>query len=221
MELQGEQTLALPREQVWEALNNPQVLKQCLPGCDLFEGDGENRYTVRMTASVGPVRARFNGKLVLDDIQPPTSYSLKFEGSGGAAGFGKGQARVSLVEIQPGLPDSGTKLQYSVNAQVGGKLAQVGARLIDGVAQKMSAEFFSRFARALGSGISDQEAASVPVTAASDAAVGIVADVANPGMVLPQRSGGSTPLNAVWAVISTLAAAVAVLAAAVAVHVAH
>jgi uncharacterized protein len=221
MELQGEQTLALPREQVWEALNDPQVLKQCLPGCDLFEGDGENRYTVRMTASVGPVRARFNGKLVLDDIQPPTSYSLKFEGSGGAAGFGKGQARVSLAEVQPGLPSAGTKLRYSANAQVGGRLAQVGARLIDGVAQKMSAEFFSRFARALGSGICDEQAVSVPVTAASGAAAGIAAGVANPVMVPPQRSGGSNPLNAVWAVISTVAAAVAVLAAAVALHVAH
>ena len=217
MELQGEQTLALPREQVWEALNDPQVLKQCLPGCDLFEGDGENRYTVRMTASVGPVRARFNGKLVLDDIQPPTSYSLKFEGSGGAAGFGKGQARVSLAEIQQGSPSAGTKLEYSVNAQVGGRLAQVGARLIDGVAQKMSAEFFSRFARALGSGTHDEQAASVPLIADSGAA----AAVANLGMVPPHRSGGSNPLNAVWAAISTLAAAVAVLAAALAVHVAH
>jgi carbon monoxide dehydrogenase subunit G len=220
MELQGEQTLALPREQVWEALNDPQVLKQCLPGCDLFEGDGENRYTVRMTASVGPVRASFTGKLVLDDIQPPTSYSLKFEGSGGAAGFGKGHARVSLAEVQSGLPSAGTKLQYSANAQVGGRLAQVGARLIDGVAKKMSAEFFSRFARALGSGICDEQAVSVPVTPASGATAGIAAGVANPVMVPPQRSG-SNPLNAVWAVISTLAAAVAVLAAAVAVHVAH
>src|SRR4051794_25796471 len=143
MELVGEQTLSLQRERVWQALNDPDVLRRCVPGCDLFEREDENRYKVAMTAAVGPVKARFNGKLTLSDIQPPNSYSMSFEGSGGAAGFGKGQARVSLADSE----GDSTRLSYAVNAQVGGKLAQVGARLIDGVARMMADQFFSRFAK--------------------------------------------------------------------------
>jgi len=141
VELTGVQTIDLPREQVWKALNDPDVLRQCIPGCDTFDPVGENEYQIAMTASVGPVKARFKGKLLLSDITPPTSYALSFEGSGGAAGFGKGNANVELADTASG----GTELRYSVQAKVGGKLAQVGARLIDGVAKKMADEFFSRF----------------------------------------------------------------------------
>lgn len=156
MELKGEQILALPREQVWEALNDPAVLKQCVPGCEAFEPDGDNAYKVVMTASVGPVKAKFNGALTLSDIEPPVSYRLAFTGSGGAAGFGKGSAQVALATV-----DAGTSLTYSVQAQVGGKLAQIGARLIDGVAKKMADEFFARFTRVV---------AGPPDASASDAA---------------------------------------------------
>jgi hypothetical protein len=140
MEMTGEQLIPLPQPQVWEGLNDPEVLKACIPGCDSIERVSDFEYRVAMTAAVGPVKARFSGKLLLADVNPPTSYRLAFEGSGGAAGFGKGGASVMLA------PDgAGTKLTYTATAQVGGKLAQVGSRLIDGVAKKMADEFFQRF----------------------------------------------------------------------------
>jgi carbon monoxide dehydrogenase subunit G len=140
MEMNGEQRIPLPQQRVWEALNDPEILKACIPGCESIERVSEKEYKVAMTAAVGPVKAKFSGKLLLADMNPPNSYSLAFEGSGGAAGFGKGSAQVSLV------PDgSGTLLAYKATASVGGKLAQIGSRLIDGVAKKMSDDFFIRF----------------------------------------------------------------------------
>jgi carbon monoxide dehydrogenase subunit G len=140
MEMTGEQIIAVPQQKVWEGLNDPEVLKACIPGCETIEKVSDNEYRVAMTAAVGPVKAKFNGKLLLADLNPPTSYTLSFEGSGGAAGFGKGGAQVALAP-----EGAGTKLSYKANAQVGGKLAQVGSRLIDGVAKKMADEFFQRF----------------------------------------------------------------------------
>jgi uncharacterized protein len=140
MDMTGEQLIPLPQQRVWEALNDPEILKACIPGCESIERTAETEYAVAMTAAVGPVKARFNGKLKLSDLNPPSSYSLAFEGSGGAAGFGKGSAHVDLV------PEGDTtRLRYSANASVGGKLAQIGARLIDGVARKMADDFFTRF----------------------------------------------------------------------------
>jgi len=173
MELKGEQIIALPREQVWAALNDPAVLKQCVPGCDTFEPEGDNAYKVVMTASVGPVKARFNGALTLSDIEPPVSYKLAFTGSGGAAGFGKGSAQVALAEV-----DAGTSLTYSVQAQVGGKLAQVGARLIDGVAKKMADEFFTRFSKVVAAPAESDAHASNPDGTASEASADAPADAA-------------------------------------------
>ncbi|CAB3764483.1 CoxG family protein [Paraburkholderia humisilvae] len=141
MELTGEQILPLPRERVWAALNDPDILKASVPGCESFERVDDNQFQMVMAATVGPIKARFKGKMVLTDLQPPRSYSLTFEGSGGAAGFGKGGAHVDLVADS----DGGTRLVYRSHAQVGGRLAQVGARLIDGVARKMAEEFFGRF----------------------------------------------------------------------------
>jgi carbon monoxide dehydrogenase subunit G len=140
MEMTGEQLIPLPQQRVWEALNDPEVLKACIPGCESIERVSDTEYKVAMTATVGPVKARFTGKLVLADLNPPASYSLNFEGSGGAAGFGKGSAQVALAPN-----GSGTKLSYSAKATVGGKLAQVGSRLIDGVAKKMADDFFGKF----------------------------------------------------------------------------
>jgi len=140
MDMTGEQLIPLPQQRVWEALNDPGVLKACIPGCDSIEKVSDTEYKVAMTAAVGPVKARFAGKLMLGDLDPPRAYSLAFEGSGGAAGFGKGTAHVSLE------PDGDTtRLVYKASATVGGKLAQVGSRLIDGVARKMADEFFVRF----------------------------------------------------------------------------
>lgn len=140
MEMSGEQRIPLAQQRVWEALNDPEILKACIPGCESIVRVSDNEYKVAMTAAIGPVKAKFSGKLLLSDMNPPNSYSLAFEGSGGAAGFGKGSAQVSLAP-----EGSGTLLTYKATASVGGKLAQIGSRLIDGVAKKMSDDFFARF----------------------------------------------------------------------------
>ena len=140
MEMTGEQIIPLPQQQVWEGLNDPEVLKACIAGCDVMEKVSDTEYKVGMTAAIGPVKAKFAGKLMLMDMNPPNSYSLAFEGSGGMAGFGKGTASVVLSP-----EGAGTKLSYTCKAQVGGKLAQIGSRLIDGVAKKMADEFFVKF----------------------------------------------------------------------------
>jgi len=140
MEITGEQLIPVPQAEVWRGLNDPEVLKACIAGCEAIERVSDTEYRVVMVASVGPVKAKFNGKLVLSDLKPPISYSLSFEGSGGAAGFGKGSAQVSLK-----AEGAGTRLTYSAKASVGGKLAQVGSRLIDGVARKMADDFFTAF----------------------------------------------------------------------------
>jgi carbon monoxide dehydrogenase subunit G len=140
MEMQGNRALAVTQEQAWAALNDPEVLKTCIPGCDKIEATGENKYAIGMAVKIGPVAARFAGKIALSDVQPPESYTLSFDGQGGAAGFGKGQAQVKLVP-----QGTGCDLNYSARAQVGGKIAQLGQRLIDGVAKSMAEDFFRRF----------------------------------------------------------------------------
>lgn len=144
MEMMGEQIIPLPQGAVWDALNNPDILKQCIPGCDSVEKVTDNEYKISMVAAVGPVKAKFTGKLTIVDPQPPNSYGLAFEGSGGVAGFGKGTADVSLTQES----DDVTCLTYRATATVGGKLAQIGSRLIDGVARKMADGFFTKFTEA-------------------------------------------------------------------------
>jgi len=140
MEMTGEQLILLAQDQTWQALNDTAVLRDCIPGCETIEQISENEYKVVMTAKVGPVSAKFKGKMTLSHIEPPRAYTLVFEGQGGVAGFAKGQASVTLT------PEDGTtRLGYSVKAMIGGKLAQVGARLIDGVAKKMADQFFTAF----------------------------------------------------------------------------
>ena len=140
MEMSGEQLIPASQAATWAALNDPEILKACVPGCESIEKTAENEYVVLMTARIGPVSAKFKGKLALSDLDPPNSYSLAFEGQGGVAGFGKGGAKVQL------LPEGGnTKLTYQVKANVGGKLAQIGSRLVDAAAKKLSEEFFNAF----------------------------------------------------------------------------
>ena len=140
MEMSGEQLIPASQAATWAALNDPEILKACVPGCESIEKTAENEYVVLMTARIGPVSAKFKGKLALSDLDPPNSYSLAFEGQGGVAGFGKGGAKVQL------LPEGGnTKLTYQVKANVGGKLAQIGSRLVDAAAKKLSEEFFNSF----------------------------------------------------------------------------
>jgi uncharacterized protein len=140
MEMTGEELIPLPQQRVWEALNDPEVLKACIPGCESVEKVSDTEYRIAMTAAVGPVKAKFAGKLLLTDVNPPNSYVIAFEGSGGAAGFGKGSSQVALSP-----EGASTRLSYTAKATVGGKLAQVGSRLIDGVARKMAQDFFNRF----------------------------------------------------------------------------
>ena len=146
MEMQASRTLAVTQQQAWEALNDPEVLKLCIPGCDKVEASGENQYAVAMALKIGPVSAKFAGKITLSDIVPPESYTIAFDGSGGVAGFGKGTAQVRLEPLPAdasGLPLC--ELHYTVHATVGGKIAQLGQRLIDGAAKTMAEDFFKRF----------------------------------------------------------------------------
>jgi carbon monoxide dehydrogenase subunit G len=140
MEMTGEQLVPASQEITWNALNDPEVLKACVPGCESIERISGNDFQVLMVARVGPVSAKFKGKLSLSDIKPPTSYSISFEGQGGAAGFAKGSASVRLSP-----ENSATRLSYDVKANVGGKLAQIGSRLVDGAARKVADDFFRNF----------------------------------------------------------------------------
>src|ERR1700749_2054963 len=142
MDMSGEYRVAAPRAKVWEALNDPAVLKQCITGCEEITMRSPPEITARVAARVGPVSARFTGKVTLSELDPPNGYKISGEGSGGVAGFAKGGATVALAE-----KDGGTLLTYNVEAQIGGKLAQLGQRLINGSAKKLADEFFTNFAK--------------------------------------------------------------------------
>lgn len=170
MEMLGNRRLGVTQQQAWEALNDPETLKKCIPGCDKFELTGDNQYSVALAVKIGPVSAKFNGKVVLSDIVAPDGYKLTFEGQGGVAGFAKGSSSVTLkpvagvVDAAPVPPaadgveaaveavpadaapsPAGCELDYTVQAQVGGKIAQLGQRLIDGAAKSTADDFFKRF----------------------------------------------------------------------------
>ena len=142
MDIKGEYFIPVPRPQVWAALNDVDVLKQAIPGCDSMNRLSDTEIEATVTAKVGPVKATFKGQVTLSDLDPPNGYSIRGEGKGGVAGFAKGGAKVRLTDA-PG----GTTLQYDVDAAVGGKLAQIGARLIDGTARKLADEFFAAFSK--------------------------------------------------------------------------
>ncbi|MEO8486532.1 MAG: carbon monoxide dehydrogenase subunit G [Betaproteobacteria bacterium] len=129
---------------VWEALNDPATLQACIPGCESFERDADGHWRATVATRIGPVSARFAGRVELADVTPPTGYTLKFSGQGGAAGFANGEARVQLAPA-----GEGTSIAYTASAQVGGKIAQIGSRLIDGVAAKLADDFFARLAERL------------------------------------------------------------------------
>ncbi len=158
MDMSGEFRIPAPREAVWQALNDPATLKQCIAGCEELNKLSDTEFVAKVVARVGPVKATFNGKVTLSDLDPPNGYKITGEGQGGAAGFARGGADVRL------MPDgSGTLLSYTVNAAIGGKLAQIGARLIDGTAHKMAEDFFAKFAAL----VAGQQPASVAPAAAS------------------------------------------------------
>jgi len=157
MEMTSTRVVPAPVETVWAALNDPVMLTNCIPGCEALLPDGENAYTISLAARVGPVSANFSGRLQLSDLDPPRSYTLSFDGQGGAAGFANGNAKVALAPAENG---AATSLSYTVNAQVGGKIAQIGSRLVDGAAQKLADDFFRRFSDAVAAKVG-----AVPVAA--------------------------------------------------------
>ncbi len=144
MNMSGEYQIAAPREMVWAKLNDPEVLKACIPGCEQLEKVSDTEFQAVAVNKIGPVKAKFKGKVRLSDIDPPNGYRISGEGDGGVAGFAKGGATVALMP-----KDGGTLLTYNVEAQIGGKLAQLGQRLVNGVAKKMADDFFQKFAAAV------------------------------------------------------------------------
>lgn len=144
LEMSGSYELPVPREKVWAALNDPEMLKRCIPGCEELEQLSPTELKAVVVAKVGPVKAKFKGKVHLEDLDPPGSYRIAGEGDGGIAGFAKGGAKVELTETP-----SGTTLVYTAEAQIGGKLAQLGQRLVAGTAKKTADEFFKNFAEAM------------------------------------------------------------------------
>jgi len=144
MTMNGEYQLAVPRETVWAKLNDTEILKACIPGCEQFDKLSDTEFQAVSTTKIGPVKAKFKGKVTLSDLDPPNGYKISGQGDGGVAGFAKGGA---TVKLEP--KEGGTLLSYSVEAQIGGKLAQLGQRLINGAAKKMADEFFEKFAAAV------------------------------------------------------------------------
>jgi carbon monoxide dehydrogenase subunit G len=145
MEMKGTHLIPAPKETVWDALNDPDVLRECIPGCKELEKKSDTELSATVVAKVGPVKATFKGEVTLENLNPPNSYSIVGEGKGGIAGFAKGGADVVLTDAE-----GGTQLDYEVNAKVGGKLAALGSRLIDSTAKKLAGDFFTNFSKKVG-----------------------------------------------------------------------
>ena len=195
MDMTGAYTIAASRQMVWDALNDAGMLKQSIPGCDMIEQTSEGGFAAKVTAKVGPVKARFSGTVSLSDLDPPNSYTIAGEGTGGAAGFARGSASVRLEDVGDGR----TTLNYTVNAQVGGKLAQIGSRLIDSAAKKLAGEFFGNFAQI------------VEAQAISSSDHGPNHDEGEPEMSDPPHVEENVYPNTHWAVWATGAIAVIAL----------
>ena len=189
MEINGTQVIPASRMEVWNALNDTTILKRCLPGCESVEQSGEGAFRVVVATAIGPLRARFTGTLRMTEANPPQSCVMVFEGQGGAVGFGKGSTTVALSETT-----AGTELSYSAQAQVGGKLAQVGSRLIDSVAKKMSDDFFKAFRQQLAPAATGEAVAvssGRPARAAANTGAQAGASTAHgamPSPVVPQSA---------------------------------
>jgi carbon monoxide dehydrogenase subunit G len=186
MEMTGEFRIPAPRQRVWEGLNDPEILKSVIPGCQTLEKVSDTEFIGKIVAAIGPVKATFAGKVLLSDLDPPQSYTISGEGSGGVAGFAKGSAKVNLAE-----DGVGTVLNYAVQAHVGGKLAQIGSRLIDSVARKMAEQFFGRFVAVV--------APEQPITAGGTAevdAVGAAPVAAEPPPLAPGDAAPTTSVEA-------------------------
>lgn len=165
MKMNGEQLIAAPRARVWDALNDPEVLKQCIPGCQTLEKESEVRLKATVAIKIGPIGAKFNGAVTLSELDPPSSYVISGEGQGGTAGFARGSAKVSLAD-----EGDATRLTYEVDAEVGGRLAQVGGPIVDATAKQLAGTFFKRFGAIVTASEETATAAAVPVAAAAETA---------------------------------------------------
>jgi len=168
MELHGERLIPAGVETTWAALNDPETLKACIAGCESLERTADNAFIARVAVKVGPVSARFTGNLQLQNVQPPQSYTIVFDGQGGVAGFGRGSADVNLTDEGPAQ----TRLAYEAKAQVGGKLAQIGSRLVDAAAAKIAEDFFRAFEAHVQTQGSAPASAAAPAPAAPSATAG-------------------------------------------------
>ena len=191
MDMTGERRIPAPRQTVWEALNNPEVLQASIPGCEKLEKLDDDRMQATAVVKVGPISARFNGKVQLTDIDAPNSYRISGEGQGGVAGFAKGGANVALAD-----DGEATLLSYQVNAQVGGKLAQLGGRLIDASAKQMADAFFNRFSDQVQTLSPTTGQALPPAAAEEEAGKSAAEPIAAAKAVMPASSGVS-----VWSLI--------------------
>jgi carbon monoxide dehydrogenase subunit G len=188
MEMTGEYKIPAPRQKVWEALNDPEILKACIPGCQELNKESDTELSATVKSKVGPVSATFKGKVTLSDIDAPNGYKISGEGTGGVAGFAKGGAEVSLVD-----DGDGTLLNYTATGQVGGKLAQIGSRLIDSTAKKMANEFFGKFADVVAADNAAPEAsaeAEAPAAPAPEAAPAATPAAPEATAAAPAQSGG-------------------------------
>jgi uncharacterized protein len=158
MEMSGSQRIEASREKVWEGMNNPEILKQCIPGCEAIEMTSPTEMVAKAVLKIGPVKATFNGKVTLADLDPPNGYTITGEGQGGVAGFAKGGAKVRLEADG----EDATILHYDAKADVGGKIAQLGARLIDGTAKKLAGDFFEKFGQAIAPKAEGEEVPAEP-----------------------------------------------------------
>src|SRR5690606_23798296 len=194
LNMEGEERIEAPIQKVWEALNDPEVLKASIPGCQSLEKTADNGLAATVVLKIGPIKATFNGAVTLSNLNPPEGYTISGEGKGGVAGFAKGGADVQLAE-----DGTDTILTYAVNAQVGGKLAQLGARLIDSTAKKLADQFFASFARlaseAPAAAVADAPAADAPPPAAPAAPAAETASdaEAGPGRAEPIASQQPEP----------------------------
>jgi hypothetical protein len=207
MEILGSQIIPADKQTVWNALNNPEVLKNCLPGCESVELTAPDQFKVAITTAIGPLKAKFKGTLQVTEANPPESCILVFEGQGGAVGFGKGSSKVTLTTVE-----NGTELSYNAQAHVGGKLAQIGSRLIDSVAKKMSDDFFKAFNRELTPAapevIIDEISSTVPnqnsTSTASDA---VLTSGITPTSAATSSSNVEAKVPAWWLIVAALTGA--------------
>lgn len=189
MDLTGEYRIPAPRETVWAALNNPEILKVCIPGCEELDKTSDTEFVARVVAKIGPVKAGFSGKVTLSDLDPPNGYTITGEGQGGAAGFAKGGAKVWLEAVEGG---AATILHYSADAQIGGKLAQIGSRLVEGSAKKLADEFFAAFAAQAAAAAPAAPPTAAPAPVAEQPATQPVSQPAP--VVASATSGGLSPI---------------------------